>query len=122
MTRLADRHGTAPIRTFMSHPTRSPQKRTTTTIQAPPPATSSISFRAELLGLLALAGLTGYFLWTSWFKWPDPLIDFGRELYLPWRIIHGAVLYRDVDDYYGPLSQYWNAGLFAVFGPGVRVL
>ena len=47
----------------------------------------------------------------SWRKWPDPLIDFGRELYLPWRLANGAVLYRDVDDFYGPLSQYLNAGL-----------
>jgi hypothetical protein len=34
----------------------------------------------------------------------------------------GAVLYRDVDDFYGPLSQYFNAGLFALFGPGLMVL
>jgi hypothetical protein len=69
-----------------------------------------------------LAGLVVYFLALSWRKWPDPLIDFGRELYLPWRLAHGAVLYRDVDDFYGPLSQYFNAGLFSLFGPGLTVL
>ena len=31
----------------------------------------------------------------SWGKWPDPLIDFGRELYLPWRTTQGAVLFKD---------------------------
>lgn len=41
---------------------------------------------------------------------------------MPWRLAHGAVLYRDVDDFYGPLSQYFNAGLFALFGPGLMVL
>lgn len=76
----------------------------------------------EWLGLAVLAGLAVFFLATSWRKWPDPLIDFGRELYLPWRLAHGAVLYRDVDDFYGPLSQYFNAGLFALFGPGLMVL
>jgi hypothetical protein len=76
----------------------------------------------EWLGLAGLAGLAVFFLATSWRKWPDPLIDFGRELYLPWRLAHGAVLYRDVDDFYGPLSQYFNAGLFRVFGPGLMVL
>ena len=55
-------------------------------------------------------------------KWTDPLVDFGRELYVPWRLSHGAVLYRDVDDFYGPLSQYLNAGFFRVFGPGLMVL
>lgn len=76
----------------------------------------------EWLGLAVLAGLVVYFLAVSWRKWPDPLIDFGRELYLPWRLANGAVLYRDVDDFYGPLSQYFNAGLFKVFGPGLMVL
>ncbi|HEY1110646.1 MAG TPA: hypothetical protein VGE76_18490, partial [Opitutaceae bacterium] len=46
----------------------------------------------------------------------------GRELYIPWRLSEGAVLYRDVDDFYGPLSQYFNAGVFKVFGPGMIVL
>ena len=76
----------------------------------------------EGLGLLALAGLTGCLVARSWRKWPDPLIDFGRELYLPWRLAHGALLYRDVDDFYGPLSQYLNAGIFSLFGPGLMVL
>jgi len=76
----------------------------------------------EVAGFAMLALLTVFFLAESWRKWPDPLIDFGRELYLPWRIAHGAVLYRDVDDFYGPLSQYLNAGLFALFGPGLMVL
>jgi hypothetical protein len=76
----------------------------------------------EWLGWIALAGLTVFFLDTSWRRWPDPLIDFGRELYIPWRLAHGAVFYRDVEDSYGPLSQYLNAGLFTIFGPGLMVL
>ena len=51
----------------------------------------------EVAGLVALAGLTLLFLAFSWRKWPDPLIDFGRELYTPWRLANGAVLYRDVE-------------------------
>jgi hypothetical protein len=78
--------------------------------------------RGELAGLIALSGLVVFFVVTSWRKWPDPLVDFGRELYLPWRIANGAVLYRDVDDLYGPLSQYLNAALFRCFGPGLMVL
>lgn len=77
---------------------------------------------AEILGLAGLALLASYFLAISWRRWPDPLIDFGRELYLPWRLSQGAVLYRDAEDFYGPLSQYFNAGLFRLFGPGLMVL
>lgn len=75
-----------------------------------------------LLHLVLLAGILMQRLAVSWRMWPDALIDTGRELYLPWRLSEGAVLYRDVDDFYGPLSQYFNAGLFKLFGPGMIVL
>jgi hypothetical protein len=59
----------------------------------------------------------------SWRKWPDFLIDFGVQLYIPWRINEGDVLYRDL--FYmsgGPLSQYFNALLFKVFGVSFSTL
>jgi 4-amino-4-deoxy-L-arabinose transferase-like glycosyltransferase len=61
-------------------------------------------------------------LWWSWRKWPDPLIDFGRELYLPWRINEGQVLYRDIASLFGPLSPYVNALWFRLFGPSLLTL
>ena len=76
----------------------------------------------ESLGLLALACATAFFVVTSWRKWSDPLIDFGEQLYSAWQLSEGAVLYRDVDLLYGPLSQYFNAGIFRIFGPGLIVL
>ena len=76
----------------------------------------------EWLALASLILLACYFLKISWRKWPDPQIDFGRELYIPWRLSLGDVLGRDVEPQYGPLSQYFNAGLFALFGPGLMVL
>jgi hypothetical protein len=74
------------------------------------------------LSWLSLTAIAVFFLGISWRKWPDPLVDFGREIYVPWRLSQGVVLYRDVDDFFGPLSQYFNAGLFGVFGPGMLVL
>jgi hypothetical protein len=59
----------------------------------------------------------------SWRRWPDLLVDFGIQLYLPWRISRGDVLYRDV--LYltgGPLSQYFNALLFKLFGVSFQTL
>jgi 4-amino-4-deoxy-L-arabinose transferase-like glycosyltransferase len=53
----------------------------------------------------------------TWRKWPDLLVDFGGQLYIPWRIANGAVLYRDLFYFAGgPLSQYFNALLFKIFG------
>ena len=76
----------------------------------------------ECLGWLFLALLTVFFLATSWRKWPDALIDFGHDLYIPWRLTQGNLLYRDIDDIYGPLSQYLNAALFRAFGTSMMVL
>src|SRR5437016_2823869 len=76
----------------------------------------------EAGGLVTLAGLVIWSLTVSWRRWPDPLIDFGRELYAPWRLANGGLLYHDVDDFYGPLSKYCNAILFIFFKPGLMVL
>jgi Dolichyl-phosphate-mannose-protein mannosyltransferase len=58
----------------------------------------------------------------SWRKWPDPVIDFGRELYVPWMINRGAVLYRDIASLFGPLSPYVNAFWFRLFGDSLLTL
>jgi hypothetical protein len=52
----------------------------------------------------------------SWRKWTDPLIDMGRELYVPWQITQGKALYRDIASLYGPFSSYLNALFFKYFG------
>jgi len=59
--------------------------------------------------------------WT-WGAWPDVLVDFGRELYAPWRLSEGAVLYRDLAWFNGPLSASWNALLFELFGASFATL
>jgi hypothetical protein len=59
--------------------------------------------------------------WT-WGTWPNVLVDFGRELYVPWRLAEGEVLYRDIAYFNGPLSPYLNALWFRLFGVGLRTL
>jgi len=76
----------------------------------------------EIAGAVALASAAAFFIGTSWRRWPDPLIDFGQQLYNAWQLSIGAVLYRDVGCLYGPLSQYFNAAIFYVFGPGLIVI
>ena len=70
--------------------------------------------------LLALA-FAGLMAWT-WGTWPDPMVDFGRELYVPWRMSEGAALQRDLAWFNGPLSPHVNATLFRVFGVGLTTL
>ena len=58
----------------------------------------------------------------SWRKWPDVLIDFGRELYVPWQLAAGKVLYADIAYFNGPLSPWINSVLFRTFGVGLMTL
>ena len=69
---------------------------------------------ALALGAVALA--------LTWQTWPHAFVDFGRELYVPWRLVEGEVLYRDVLYFNGPLSPYLNALWFALFGTSLRTL
>src|SRR3954469_9240273 len=71
-----------------------------------------------LLHAATFAALTAW----SWRKWADPFVDFGRELYIPWRLANGQVLYRDIAHLFGPFSQYLNALWFRLFGVSVTTL
>jgi hypothetical protein len=73
------------------------------------------------LAIVALVFAVAAFL--TWRRWPDLVIDFGLQLYIPWRLEHGATLYRDL--FYlagGPLSQYYHAALFACFGASFQTI
>lgn len=75
------------------------------------------------LGLLGAAAVLFPLLLTrGWARWNDPLVDFGRELYVPWRLGAGDVLYRDLAYFNGPLSPYLNALWFALGGASLRTL
>lgn len=73
-------------------------------------------------GLGIVLGTAIMMLWLSWGKWPDVLVDFGRELYVPWMLTEGKVLYRDLMYFNGPLSPYLNALWFVLFGTSLRTL
>ncbi|HUL71676.1 MAG TPA: glycosyltransferase family 39 protein [Vicinamibacterales bacterium] len=71
--------------------------------------------------LLIAASFASLTVW-SWRKWPDLLVDFGQQLYIPWRLAAGERLYRDIDFLHGPLSQHFNALWFRLFGPSFTIL
>lgn len=70
--------------------------------------------------LLVASGI--WMVHISWLKWSDLLIDYGEQAYIAWRLSEGAVLYRDIVYFYGPLSSYVHALLFKIFGPQLIVL
>jgi hypothetical protein len=52
----------------------------------------------------------------------EPLVDFGRELYVPWQLTQGKVLCRDIAYLDGPLSPYVNALWFSLLPVSIRTL
>ena len=65
-------------------------------------------------GLLFL--IAALFLRIGWRRWTHVMIDFGRELYVPWRLAEGDVLFRDIAYFNGPLSPHLNSVVFRIFG------
>ncbi len=73
--------------------------------------------------LCILLGIGFFMLFVSWRRWPLIIFDFGREVYIPWKLSLGSVLYRDIYvDHYGPFSPYLNAFLFKMFGVNIMTL
>jgi hypothetical protein len=55
----------------------------------------------------------------SWMRWLDPIVDTGRDLYIPEQLAHGVKLYRDILYFYPPLTPYLLAGVTAVIGHSI---
>jgi hypothetical protein len=56
----------------------------------------------------------------TWASWPDLIVDCGRELYVPWALLQGKRLYRDVWYPYGPLAPGVMALLLRIFGANLN--
>ncbi|MDO8602373.1 MAG: glycosyltransferase family 39 protein [Candidatus Omnitrophota bacterium] len=63
-----------------------------------------------------IIGMFIYLLNISWLKWGSPLIDTGRELYVPYNLLSGGVLYKDISYEHGPFAPYFNTLLCMIFG------
>ena len=58
----------------------------------------------------------------TWQRWTHPIIDHGREMNVPLRLLGGERLYIDILYYYGPFAPYFNALLYYLFGVHLNVL
>jgi 4-amino-4-deoxy-L-arabinose transferase-like glycosyltransferase len=59
--------------------------------------------------------------WLGWSKVQQPIIDFGREIEIPARLLDGLLLYRDLEINYPPLAYYSNAFFLLIFGHRLEV-
>lgn len=67
-----------------------------------------------ILCIAALIIFTGHY--------SNILLDVGREVYYPERILEGKLLYKDLFNIYGPFAYQWNALLYAIFGTKLSTL
>jgi len=72
--------------------------------------TARIALIATVAAIAALAFAQSYA------RWLDPIIDTGRDLYIPEQIAHGAKLYRDIRYQYPPLAPYLLALITGAIG------
>ncbi len=75
------------------------------------------SRRAADVALIALLLVVAALAFAqSYQRWLDPIIDTGRDLYIPEQIDHGTLLYRDIRYQYPPLTPYLLAAITALIG------
>jgi hypothetical protein len=59
--------------------------------------------------------------WT-WRMWADPIVDFGGEAYVAWRVSQGDVLYRDLAYFTGPLAPYLHGVAMKLGGASLTTI
>lgn len=74
---------------------------------------------AELLLIFAVSAFL-FFLFYG--KQDVYLVDVSREAYIPWQVLKGQVLYKDIFNVYGPLGYQINAVLYFLFGINLNTL
>ena len=70
----------------------------------------------------AIVAVACTLFWLTWAHWGSIQVDCGREVYVPYQILRGKLLYRDLWYPYGPLEPYISALLLKVFGEHLSVL
>src|SRR5688572_20010729 len=73
---------------------------------------SAVAALERMAGPVALVVAGVAVLGWTWNKWPDAIVDYGRELYLAWQVAEGRTLYVDMAHFAGPLSVALHASLF----------
>lgn len=73
----------------------------------------------ELL-LIFFVGLILFILYYG--KQGAYMVDVGREAYIPWQMLQGKLLYKDIFNVYGPLGYQINAIAYAIFGINLNTL
>ena len=75
--------------------------------------------RRRWIDAVVIAAVGAIALAQSWMRWLDPIVDTGRDLYIPEQLLHGVKLYRDIVYFYPPLTPVLLAAVTAVIGHSI---
>ena len=78
--------------------------------------------RTDALALAVVLASFAVGMALTWQRWGSPLIDCGREMNQPLRLLRGERLYADITHYYGPLAPVLNAALYRIVGVSLDTL
>jgi hypothetical protein len=86
---------------------------------APNPIASRLRYHAAAWAALLVIGTLQFI--QSYQRWGHPIIDMGRDVYLPSQVLQGRTLYQELHYNYGPTVPYMLAGATAALGDGLWV-
>lgn len=81
-----------------------------------------ISAKYCLKELLFIFAISAFLFFLFYGKQDVYLVDVGREAYIPWQMLKGQLLYKDIFNVYGPLGYQINAILYYIFGIHLNTL
>lgn len=81
-----------------------------------------ISKKYCLKELLFIFAISAFLFFLFYGKQDVYLVDVGREAYIPWQMLKGQLLYKDIFNVYGPLGYQINAILYYIFGIHLNTL
>lgn len=81
-----------------------------------------ISEKYCLKELLFIFAISAFLFFLFYGKQNVYLVDVGREAYIPWQMLKGELLYKDIFNVYGPLGYQINAILYYIFGVHLNTL
>lgn len=76
----------------------------------------------KLLAICLLIAAGALMSFISWQKWSDLILSFEFQIYVPWQLAQGKILYKDIAYLWGPLSPHLHALIFKIMGPGLIYL
>lgn len=76
----------------------------------------------DFLSILLFSSIFIFLSIITWGHLGEPVVDCGREFYIPMKMLQGKILIKDIFYLYNPLAEQINALLYKLLGTKISVL